>query len=62
MKSKQSNPQPKQDQPTDEDAHAKLIEAMRIALGENDPYPTKEELARHRQCQFRDEQEREGQL
>lgn len=62
MNSKQSNPQPKQDKPTDEDARDKLIEAMRIALGDNDPYPTKEELARHRQRQFHAEQEREGQL
>lgn len=62
MNSKQSNPQPKLDQPNDKEARDKLIEAMRIALGENDPYPTKEELARHRQRQFRDEQEREGKL
>lgn len=62
MNSKQSNPQPKQDQPNDKEARAKLIEAMRIALGDNDPYPTKEELAKYRQRQFHYEQEREGQL
>lgn len=62
MNSKQSNPEPKQDQPHDKEARDKLVEAMRIALGENDPYPTKEELARHRQRQFREEQERERQL
>jgi hypothetical protein len=62
MNSKQSNPEPKQDQSHDRDARDKLIEAMRIALGENDPYPTKEELTKHRQRQFHDEQEREGKL
>lgn len=62
MNSKQSNPQPQQDQPNDKGARDKLIEAMRIAIGDNDPYPTKEELARHRQRQFHFEQEREGRL
>lgn len=62
MNSKLSNPEPKQDQPHDKEARNKLIKAMRIALGENDPYPTKEELTKHRQRQLHAEQEREGQL
>ncbi|MDO9468812.1 MAG: hypothetical protein Q7J36_16050 [Thiobacillus sp.] len=43
MNSKQSTPERKEDQPHDKEARAKLLEAMRIALGDNDPYPTKEE-------------------
>jgi len=59
MNSKQSNPEPKQDQPNDKEARDKLIEAIRNAIGENDPYPTKEELTKHRQRQFHYEQEQE---
>lgn len=62
MNSKQSTPERKEDQPHDKEARAKLLEAMRIAVGGNDPYPTKEELTKHRQRQFHFEQEREGKL
>lgn len=62
MNSKRSTPERKADQPHDKEARADFVEAMRIAIGDNDPYPTKEELARHRQRQFHFEQEREGKL
>lgn len=62
MNSKQSNSQTKQGQSDGKKSRDQLIEVMRIALGENDPYPTKEELAKHRQRQLRYEQEREGKL